>query len=299
MGVSRALGRGSVLALALGGVALAAPSLAQANPNCNSVITHSVTLHSNMSCPGTTALFVGNDGITINLNGFTISGNNTNNTNGIDNAGDWSSSAHNSGGTSGPGAGFNRVTIENGNVRDFVTGIFVNKASRQKISNMTATGNGCNGLDMLNSITATITGSHFNRNGFTNNCDGVDMAFNAKVVVGPEVSADGNESFGLFDEDSQATLNKVRAKQNGAGGFGIDAPLAKYLVEHSLAKGNHNGDGFHVESNQFGTITFTSNTSENNNGWGYFADVHAKGTNNGFQNDSSGGCHNVGGCHHL
>src|SRR5205085_8998152 len=98
----RRLCRLGMLVLALGGVALVAPSVAAANPACDSTVTHNVTLSSDMSCPGTNGIVVGKSGITINLNHFAVESNNTYYTDGIDNSG-----------------GFNHVTVENGTVKNF------------------------------------------------------------------------------------------------------------------------------------------------------------------------------------
>jgi hypothetical protein len=294
----RALCRVGLFSLVLGGGALALPSLAAANPACGKVVTHNVTLSANMNCTSgndsqVAALFVGNNGITINLNGFSITGN-PSVVYGVDNAGDWNGNAPGSGGTSGPGTGFNNDKVENGNVTGFGFGLDVENTTGMKISNMTVY-NSTNGLALSGSNKASVTGSHFGITNNGNGCDGTVMDDNAAVTIS-DSTFNWNGCKGIDDFGSQATLNGVKANHNGQQGFFVDLPVAPYLVENS--KANANGfNGFEADNNHFNTITFTGNNSENNDGWGYFAQVFAHGTNNGFENDASGGCHNVGGCH--
>jgi hypothetical protein len=288
----KVLCRVGLITLVLGGGALPAPSLALASPACGVVLGHSVKLHSSMNCPSGTALYPGSNGITINLNGFTISGGDTGI--GIDNTGDWPSTAPGSGGTPGPGTGFNHVTVENGKITAFQTGVKYMNTSGMKLSNITVTDNTGDGLQVYSSRSGSVTGSHFGTKSNGNGADGVDMSGNAKMTFTDD-SFNFNFFFGIDDDASQATLNHVRANHNDVGVV-VGAPVSPYLVENSKASGN-NGDGFHVADNHIGTIRFVGNTAENDSGWGFFAAVQAAGKNNGYEKDSFGGCHKVGGCH--
>jgi hypothetical protein len=260
-----------------------------------------VKLTASMNCtsgndPTFAALFVGNKRITINLNGFTISSDGIV-TYGIDNAGDWGGNAPGSGGTSGPGTGFNHDTVENGSVSSFmIDGIFVDHTSAMKVSNMKSYSNGNNGLELDNSINASVTRSHFGYKNHGNPSTGLLMGGNTNATISNS-SANYNGN-GIFDgfPSSQATLNRVEANHNNGDGVQIHAPISPYLIENSKANGNAN-NGFDVLTNAFNTIKFTGNNAENNAEWGFFAGVLAKGTNNGYKNDVSGGCHKVGGCH--
>jgi parallel beta helix pectate lyase-like protein len=297
----KALCRVGLFSLVLGGGALVVPSIAAANPACGKVVTNNVTLTANMNCNGgnsngqIAALFAGANGITINLNGFNIVGNGGV-SRGIDNTGSWNSNAPGSGGTSGPGTGFNRVTVENGTVRDFDhVGIYAADAQSMKITNVNSYGQSDVGLNITETNKTSITGSHIGNQNDPNGRDGCECSDNLAMTVSSS-TFNWNGSEGFDDFNSQATLNGVKFNHNSDQGFLVDEPVAPYLVENS--KANNNGDtGFEAEANHFNTITFNNNNSENNNGWGYFAEVFAHGTNNGFENDSSGGCHNVGGCH--
>jgi hypothetical protein len=101
------MGRSMLLALALGGAALAVPSVAAANPACGATVKHNVTLTGDMDCSasGTNGINVGKSAITINLNGHTLTGpgGDTCCTFGIEDS----------------SVGYDKVTLENGTVRDF------------------------------------------------------------------------------------------------------------------------------------------------------------------------------------
>ncbi len=56
------------------GAVLLAPATAKAAVSCGDTITSSVTLTSDLVCPGGTALFVLGDGVTVNLEGHSIVG---------------------------------------------------------------------------------------------------------------------------------------------------------------------------------------------------------------------------------
>jgi hypothetical protein len=55
-------------------LALVAPTVAAAQVSCGQVVTQSATLDADLVCSGSSGLVIGADGITIDLNGHTISG---------------------------------------------------------------------------------------------------------------------------------------------------------------------------------------------------------------------------------
>ena len=57
-----------------GGVAFAAPAPSPVGVTCGEVITTSITVANDLTCAGGTALTIGGDGVTLDLNGHTISG---------------------------------------------------------------------------------------------------------------------------------------------------------------------------------------------------------------------------------
>lgn len=86
-------------------IGLAAPSSAAALA-CGDTLTASVVLDADLGCPSGNGLVIGADGVTVDLAGHTITGDDALATYGVDNAG-----------------GFDRVTINNGIIRGFDTQI--------------------------------------------------------------------------------------------------------------------------------------------------------------------------------
>lgn len=103
-------------------------SAAEANPPCGSVLTTDTTLTGDMVCAGT-ALRIGADGITVDLNGDTISGDGVSvGSAGVENA------------------GYHKVTIENGTITAFFFGIHLEGADDNRIRAITADGNSFSGI---------------------------------------------------------------------------------------------------------------------------------------------------------
>ena len=98
------------MATAMAAVALlglAAPSSAAAVA-CGDTLTASIALDADLDCPSGNGLVIGADGVTVDLGGHTIVGDDTTTTYGVENAG-----------------GFDRVTVKNGTIRGFDTQIYV------------------------------------------------------------------------------------------------------------------------------------------------------------------------------
>ena len=103
-------------------------SAAEGNPSCGEVLTTDTTLTGDMTCAGT-ALRIGADGITVDLNGFWIYGDSVSvGWAGVENA------------------GYRKVTIENGTITDFFFGIHLEGADDNRIRAITADGNWFSGI---------------------------------------------------------------------------------------------------------------------------------------------------------
>ena len=102
-------------------------SSAQTQPACGSTLTTDTTLIADLSCTGT-ALHIGADDITVDLNGHTISGDGVTFSTGIRNA------------------GRNNVTIENGTITGFARALHLLGASENTIRAITADGNFFSGI---------------------------------------------------------------------------------------------------------------------------------------------------------
>ena len=295
---SGALCRRGLLALALGGTAVALPSLAAAhrnlrNPTCNQVIHASVTLVHDMFCSlpaEQAAIVIGSGGITVNLNGFRIV--NTSGQTGTTGVDDFSQGS------------FNRVTIENGEINGFDDGIGVIGGGRDKIANVIVTHQSDEGIFFGNAHHALLT----NVNASSNGCDGIDMHNNNGVTV-MNSKADRNGCNGIVDTTSLATINHVKTNHNADDGISVDFPMVvggvAYLIENSTANANHK-NGFEIQDNAPPTygVKLIDNSAENNTGtnatsptgWGYWAAMPAPGKGNGAEGNASGSCFQVP-CH--
>ena len=286
---SRTACRLGLIALAFGGAALVVPATAAAQPpTCGEVLFHSVTLHADLVCANSDGLEVGANGITINLNQFAIRST-THNFTGVDN-----------------GGGFNRVTVENGTITNFGTGVYYNSTNHAKITGVTAINNDGEGIDVENSQNGVITGSQAGSKNNGNSDDGIYLSDNHLVSV-TTTKANWNQGAGITDHNSLDTLNADTTNHNNQWGVFVYHPLTVssssgqlyWTVSNSTA--NHNSsDGFHVDENAPAT-TFQANlfgnTAEFNGGWGYFADSQAKSNKtNGAEGNSSGNCFHVK-CH--
>lgn len=291
----RSLCRVGLFVVAVSGGALLAPSLAAAQPpTCGEVLFHSVTLHANLNCPNQPGLIVGANGITVNLNNFAIN-NGYGNYIGVDN-----------------GGGFNHVTVENGTVNGFGTGVYYDSTNRGTISKVTAINNSGEGIEVENSQNGTITGSHAGKYSMGNGDDGIYLSNNHLVTVS-STKANWNSGAGITDHNSLDTLTGDTTNHNGQWGVFVYQPLTVSSSSGQLywtvtgSTANYNQlDGFHVDENSPATLyqaRLTNNTAEFNgqsgSGWGYFADAQASSNRtNGAKGNASGNCFHVQ-CHPI
>ena len=258
---SRTMGRAAALAIALGGMALVGPSVAGAVvPACGATVTHNVTLTGNMDCSSSTimGINVGESGITINLNGHTISSHDRSST-----SGHWGifNSRH------------NNVTVENGTVHGYVYGVYDQVTDGSKILHVKTTGD-VYGINVFYSRNGLI--DHSTASG--SRLDGISLNENENVNVANSI-ADHNGEYGIFDYRSHSTLDGVTANSNGGDGVYIDShrelqysSLGRYTVRNSTADSN-NASGFYIVNN-YGPARqadLIGNTASDNHDWGFYA----------------------------
>jgi parallel beta-helix repeat protein len=125
--IFRRIGVATVLACAL------APASAQAAPGCGGTITASTTLRADLTgCPGD-GLVIGADNLTLDLGRHTIAGTGTAGSAGI------------------RLAGHHGVTIRNGIVEDFATGVALSEADRNRLQRLTLRDNARRAVDVTGS----------------------------------------------------------------------------------------------------------------------------------------------------
>jgi len=238
---------------------LATASAISAQVACGDTVTTSVTLTADLDCSGT-GLTVGADKITIDLNGFTIDGDNGIGDLGIDN-----------------GLGFDGVTIKNGRISSFdqgisigtnaqknvVTGVRIESCANQavdlndsdltKITKCTLINNGA-GIQVGDDATGTVieknviigseqpgvlllgSGNLVQKNQFTSNTEAVRVLNGGNRIVGNTVEISNGDGIAVRDGlGSEVSKNTVL----GSAGDGIEVKdAAGTLVTKNTLNGN-------------------------------------------------------------
>jgi copper-binding protein NosD len=232
-------------ALALAAPAGAAPT---ATLQCGDVVTHSVKLASDVVCQDDTSpgLVVGENGITIDLNGHTVRTTVSHSSQvGIDNS-----------------AGHNGVTIRNGTVMTFDTTILLSGASRNRITGVNALAFGT-GISITGGRDNRIKGSDADSRGNGIEVSGspgtevvhnqLGSAFGASLIVNSNrVLIARNSATSNIEINSGAGNVAERNSIIGAGAPSVDGllvsgPTTNTAILRNTASGWDN-DGIHVES---------------------------------------------------
>jgi len=172
--------------------------------NCQTISQPgSYTLTKNLTSAGD-CIVIASDFVTLDLAGFTISGNGSSSSVGI----------HEAPGTAFPG--FRGVVIRNGNVTNFGVGIEFFVSDGVTVENVNASANANNGLILLNR--AVVRSSRFDDNG--NN--GVTVGDGA-TITGNTATRNGNVGFGAGT--GAMIVNNV-AINNKLSGISQDCPGA-------------------------------------------------------------------------
>lgn len=278
--LSGLIGRSVLLAMALGGAAIAVPSVAAANPVCGATVNHNVTLTSDMDCFGssTNGINIGKPGITINLNGHTLTGPGSNIccNFGIENS-----------------SGYDKVTVENGTVSDYFEAVQLFNATGARIVDVKALGNN-EGLDVENSQNGVIDHSTVSHNA----TNGINLLGDTNVNV-TSSKALHNGFDGVADNQSLATLDHVTANANGGWGVYVDHPATSgakyYTIENSTANNNFQS-GFDIADNipsYLYQAIVLDNTASDNGQYGFFADLKTKGKGNHATGNGTANCFHV------
>lgn len=235
------------------------PGSVSANGLCNTPITSNLTLTANLHCPYGDGLVIGADGITVDLGGFTVSGEGVIGTAGI------------------RVYGFQDVGIMNGTVYGFDIGVVfetnpdTSRTASATVSNLHATGNLSFGFlttsepgilpstsTLINNIASYNgdAGIYFDKGTFTaSRNNSYNNGREGIVVHGSSGTFDRDQAFNnafsgvsVRDVDDGGTLhhgvleaNGVRSRQNGHAGFeiggGADATLVGNRALHNGGPG--------------------------------------------------------------
>jgi hypothetical protein len=212
--------RSSLVVLVLAGSLFAVgPTPASAAPlsECigpgGSAATTNVKLTTDLDCTTSSGIVVGADGITIDLNGHTIAGDQTPGDNGIDNSG-----------------GFDDVTVIGGTVTKFFFGILgSNVANGMRVKQVLSSGNASDGI-FISGDSVRVTSSRASGNGER----GIVIGGGSARVSSSEAS--GNGESGVHIVGSLARVSSSRASGNVGDGVFILGSFAHVIS--SRASGN-------------------------------------------------------------
>jgi hypothetical protein len=172
---------------------------------CGETVTTSFKLTGHLDCPQQAGFIVGANGIDINLAGHTMSGDiavGGGGPTGIDNTG-----------------AYNDVTIRNGTVNGFGTGIFTAGASRNHILDITANAAG-NAVDIDSGTDTEIRhGKLFGRS--------IGIFASGPGLIVADTSAEGVFGDGISVNSDNARIVRNRAvRSNGSSGFPVTSGIA-------------------------------------------------------------------------
>jgi Right handed beta helix region len=223
---------------------------------CGATVTTSVTLTANVGpCSGSDGLVVAADGITLNLNGHTVSGDGTH-------YGIRTSSR-------------NSVVVENGVVSQFDYGFVSTTGTSVRVTNMRLSNNTTDGLyagGSKASITANVA---------TGNAGGFFVGYGTGDIVSNNW-ANGNAGVGIRVYLAGATTSNNKALSNGSEGINVSGGTG--TVSGNVASGNGT-DGIYVDSPGVGIkagVTVSSNRTSFNTQLGI--NSTAAGSNDGGAN---------------
>jgi hypothetical protein len=194
---------------------------------CGQVVTTSVFLTQNWSCPGSAGIVVGASGISIDLKGFALDGDRSSGHYGIDDS-----------------AGYDHITVKNGALRNFDYGFFgsdqsSNPSNSISITKLVASGSNFDGI--------YIPGD----NAMISSSSGVGNGFDGIVVSGDGAQIEssvgvGNKTFeGIAVFGDNAKITSANVSGNGFDGIRVDGDFAK--ITSATATGNHIFEGILVQ----------------------------------------------------
>lgn len=195
------------------------------------------TLQNNISTNGTCFIILANN-ITLDLNGFRITGDDT--------------------GTTDYGVyvpGYNYATIKNGEIFDFSNGVFLHGSSNNQLAKITSNSNQYRGIELNSCFSNILTNITANDNIF----DGIlILASSNNQLI--NISSNSNTGEGIFLHSSSNNILKgITAKSNNQG---IDIGLSSNNFFSGITA-NSNGFGIHLSLNSNNNIFHDGNISSN------------------------------------
>jgi len=263
----------------------AAGAKTAAAPTCGATIKMSITLHANLNCSagGTNGLNVGKNGIVINLNGHSIIG------------------AGAAGGQTGIyNNTFQKVTVENGTIKNFYTGYSSISAVGEKVTHVHVVGRSTNGLYIsygsggtysYNTVknaqigvnTYSVSGAKFAHNTLTGNGYGADESYShGSTWTANDFSHSTTE--GYLDVSGSTVLTGNTSSYNSGLGFQLSCNgQGTAVVKNNTANYNKNLGGIysHCSALNGHHSNFSGNAASHNAGYGIYSDDEVQATFSG------------------
>jgi hypothetical protein len=252
---------------------------------CDQTVKTNAVLTKGLFCQGMPGIVVGASGITIDLKGFRVRGDNTSGNIGVDDTG-----------------GFDKVTVKDGVVRNFDTGVYavgdkvvisslvvsgnslsgvVTFGDSAKFTSVTASGNGTNGIAVAGGSSASITSAAASGNGATGiQVSGVSASIRSSTASGnhngilvgssaslKSVTASGNFAAGITGSTTSGlSIASATASGNGTNGIVISGPSVSIKSSTAFGNGDNgivvNGDAASLKGNQADANGFPDGASD-------------------------------------
>ena len=229
---------GAALSIVLLG-AVPAVALAGGNPSCGSTLMNNTTLTGNLDCSGYTgtALYMGKNGVVLNLNGYTLFGHPDYDAIDTD--------------------GYNKTIIRNGTV-DGAYSIYVNGSADTILRNLHVNADGANSNDfgVYDYYSAHTTLQNVDVTG--NPYYGMYFEYSAgALLTGSDI--DGGE-YGVYNYNTTRNTMQDNIARADTGFYEEDSGGNRYINNRA-----NNGEyGFDMECNGYGNVTMRGNRAHNN-----------------------------------
>ncbi len=197
---------------------LAAPAAAQIA--CGDTLTDDVKLTADLACTGTPALIVGADKITIDLNGFTLSGDGDLGDIGIDNS-----------------QGFDGVAIKNGTVSGFDECIDIaGDAQKNAVTGVTIRSCTSAAIDLNDADFTKISKSRILGNGFGVRvlADGTRNVIEKNILIGSGVGDSSFAAIAIFGTENVVQKNQLTVSRFSISVGGTNNRVIGNTIDHGV-----------------------------------------------------------------